>query len=261
MKIMRYLVGGAVLLWPMLASAAPLYLSGTIGHSPVLVMVERRGTEISGWYLYLRHGKEIRLDGKIDAAGNFAMKETLYPSSTITGTFKGVVHGGQWIGTWQNPTGDAPEAVALTENRDRLAGVSGHFACTGRRVDGELGYTFTQSLDLTLARGTVTKLAVSHVAHVNGDEQMCGIALSDLTRAPSSTGVLLRAKGDAPGTEGGHCSVHIVATGDYLYLQMGDFTEDGNDCRSSGDEMYCSPRGNWNDLILNRKTGTCTMVQ
>jgi hypothetical protein len=182
--------------------------------------------------------------------------------SVATANFSGTVRGAQWTGTWKAVLDGKPVAFALSENRDTLAGVSGNFRCTARQVDGELGWTWTESMTLTLARGKVSRLHVSHSAtSLDGDEQVCGLAHTDLERASSATGILLRAKGDTPGGEGGHCSVRVMAAGDYLYLAMGDATEDGNDCRSSGDEMYCSPRGNWNDLVIDRKTGQCTMVR
>ena len=245
------------------AAAEPLYLSGTVGKAPVLMTVERKGAEISGWYLYLKHGKQIRLEGKVGANGALTLREYSPGRSVVTAHFTGTVRGGAWSGTWKDMLGAAPVAFAFAENRDTLAGVSGRFACTARQVDGELGWTWTESMKLTLARGKVTHLDVSHTAtELGGDEQMCRIRHTDLERASSSrTGILLRAKGDMPGAEGGHCSVRVVAVGDYIYLAMGDSAEDGNDCRASGDEMYCSPRGNWNDLVLNRKTGACTMVR
>lgn len=244
------------------AQAEPLYLSGTVGKAPVLVTVERKGSEVSGWYLYLRHGKQIRLEGNVEANGALTLREYSPGGSAVTANFSGTVRGTTWSGTWKAVRGQAPVAFALNENLGMPVAWNGNFSCSGRQVDGELGWTFTQSMKVSLARGNVTRLEASHSAvSLDGDEQLCGIKLGDMDRTASRTGVLFRAKGDTPGSEGGHCSVRLVAIGDYLYLQMGDFTEDGNDCRSSGDTMYCTPRGNWNDLILNRKTGACTMVQ
>lgn len=244
------------------AAAEPLYLSGTIAKVPVLFMLQRDGaTELSGWYMYLRHGREIRVTGNIDAGGHFdltAPSDRPEFSEHITGN----VHGGKWTGDWNRAPASAALPVVLTENRDTLAGISGHFACNPSQRDSAAGYTFSESLDFTLTQGRATKFSASHSAKGDdGDEQFCGIALKDLERTASHTGIRFRAKGDEPGTDGGHCSVHLIAAGDYLYLAMGDFTEDGNDCRASGDEMYCSPRANWNDIIVNRKTGACSMVQ
>jgi hypothetical protein len=253
---------GALTLGVTAAWAEPIYLSGTVGKAPVLVTVERKGADVFGWYLYLRHGKQLRLEGKVQPNGALTLREYSPGGSVVTAHFTGTVRGAQWTGTRKAMIGGAPVTFALTENRDTLAGVNGSFACSARQVDGELGWVWTESMNLTVAHGNVTRLNVSHSARSLGnDEQMCGIAHTDLERASSATGILLRAKGDTPGGEGGHCSVRVVAVGDYIYLAVGDSKEDGNDCRSSGDTMYCSPRGNWNDLVLDRTTGQCTMVR
>jgi hypothetical protein len=262
MKVMRYLLGAALSLLPMLAGAEPRFLSGTIGKAPVVVMLQRDGATISGWYLYLRYGKDIQLEGKIDAAGNFTLNETDYPHPAITGILRGAVHGAQWTGTWSKPTGEGPVSFALNENHDTLAAISGHFSCTAKQSDRQSGFTFDESISLNMAHGAVTQLTVSHAADRSGERQECSIGLSDLERAQTRAGVLFRAKGDDPADKGAHCSVHIIAVGDYLYLKMGDFTEDGNDCLGVGDDVrFCSPRGNFNDLLVNRKIGTCAMVQ
>lgn len=263
MTIVRaFAIAAAVLLAPA-AQAEPLYLTGTIGRAPVLFMLQRDGARgLSGWYMYLKHGKEIRLTGGVDAQGHFKLTVPMNPA-TMSEVMEGTIdRSGHWTGTWTRPQISMSVPVVLAERHDTLAGMNGHFTCTAREVDGELGWTFTEAMNVTIARGKITALDVSHSAtDIGGNEQVCGIKLGDLEPFFSPTGGLLRAKGDRPGGEGGHCSVRVVAAGDYLYLAMGDFTEDGNDCRASGDTMYCSPRGNWNDLILDRKTGKCMMVR
>jgi Tfp pilus assembly protein PilX len=58
-----------------------------------------------------------------------------------------------------------------------------------------------------------------------------------------------------------HCTVRIIASGDYLYVQMGDTTDTNNDCRSAADTMYCSPRSFWTDMVVERKTQICKSVE
>jgi hypothetical protein len=50
-----------------------------------------------------------------------------------------------------------------------------------------------------------------------------------------------------------HCTIRILAAGDFLFIRTGDTTEDGNECRAAADTMFCSPRSFWTDLIIDRK--------
>ena len=243
------------------AGAHPLYLSGTVGPSPALAMVERDGGHLSGWYLYLRHDKEIRLDGRIDAKGNFQLDE--FASDRKTGSFKGAANGPHWTGEWRNAAGAAPLAFVLDENRDALSAVNGRFRCATKKNDKQFGYIYTHSVELTLTKGAVKSFkAFRGETSVQGDDQSCSIELGDLKRVPSDAGILLRSKGDDPGAENTpHCSVRILAAGDYLYVQMGDSSENGNECRGAADAMYCSPRSFWADMIVERKTQVCKSVE
>ena len=252
----------AAIAWPMLAGAEPLYLSGTIGKASVLAMIERKAGAISGWYVYLRHGKQIRLEGTIDGHDKFSLTETPPGAGAPSGYWTGTIRGRSWTGWWTKLDHSSPAALALSENHDTLATASGSISCRAKPDRVITDYSFDQSLVLALAGGRVSRLSLSHRARGKGDEQDCGVDLRDLERAPSHAGILFRATGDEAAEAGPHCSVRIVAAGDYLYVQMGDFSEDGNDCTGVGEETrFCTPRGNFNDLIVNRKTGACTMVQ
>ena len=243
------------------ADAHPLYLSGTVGPSPALAVVERDGGHLSGWYLYLRHGKEIRLDGRIDAKGNFRLDE--FAADRKTGSFKGAASGTRWTGEWRNAAGSAPQAFVLDEDRDALSAVNGRVRCTTKKNDKQFGYIYTHSVDMTLSKGTLKSFTTSRgETSAQGDDQSCSIELGDLKRVPSDAGILLRSKGDDPGAENApHCTVRILAAGDYLYVQMGDSSETGNDCRGAADAMYCSPRSFWADMIVERKTQLCKSVK
>ena len=68
---MRWLVVCLVMvglgLGPLPAWAQSLAFFGTVGGARVFVSLERDGDKLSGWYLYVRQGKSIRLEGTGDA--------------------------------------------------------------------------------------------------------------------------------------------------------------------------------------------------
>ena len=247
------------------ASAHPPYLTGTVGSAPVFLDLDldQAGGKVSGWYYYLRVGKQIRLDGTIDAKGRFLIVETDYNTNTKTGSFEGTAAGARWTGTWRNAKGGGALPFALEETRDALASTTAPFRCVSIVPDRKYGFTYTHSLDLTLAKGEVKALDVSRaVKSRDGDEQSCSISLSDLKREKTGEGVLLRARADNPGDASApHCTVRIIGAGDWLVVNVGDAGDSGNDCRQAGDAMFCSPRAMWTDLIVNRKAQTCRPVQ
>lgn len=250
-----------VLAAPSLAVAHPLYLTGTIGTAPVLLMMERDDTALSGWYLYLRQGKQIRLEGKVAADGAFTMDESSGPASQKTGQFEGRIERDRWSGVWRKPGQPATLPFHLGESADTLGGLSGRFTCATKKVDREFGYTYRHTLKLQVSRGAVKVLDVKRgETGTHGEDQACIVALNDVTQEKSDAGILLRTKGSTAET-GPRCTIRIVGAGDYLYVQMGDWTESGNDCRGDDEAMYCSPRSFWADMIVNRKTRACVSVE
>jgi len=262
MKVSHIFAAAALCAFPALASAHSLYLSGTIGNAPVLFVLDRSETNsLDGFYYYLRHGEGIELSGTIDPAGNFTLDENAQGKKAL---LRGAAHNGHWTGTWTRNAGGAPLPLALTENRDKLSSISGAFACDARQHRTGEDYTFHQSLRLALNKGRVTKLSIFEGAAAGADEQQCNIGLSDVKPEATRTGVLLRAKADDPsdtGEDAMHCTVRIIASGDYLYVEPGDAGEAHNDCKGAGDTMFCSARGNWTGLFLDRKTGKCVAEQ
>jgi len=242
--------------------AHPLYLFGDIAKAPVLVMLTRNGGDLSGWYLYLHYAKEIRLAGRIDAKGDFSLDEFGGKGDSKSGSFSGHVAGTQWTGTWRKP-GGAPLALALHENHDTLATLSGGLRCQTKRVDREFGYTYTHSLALGMAHGRIAKLDMFlGETSKEGDDQSCSLGLGDLKQVPSDVGILLKGKStdslEATNTQ--RCTIRIVGDGDALYVQVGG--EGGNDdCKGSGDAMFCSPRSFWTDMLADRKTQVCKSVE
>ncbi|HWK96377.1 MAG TPA: hypothetical protein VNR39_13235 [Pseudolabrys sp.] len=251
----------AMLYLPQLASAHPLYLSGTIGSAPVLLMIERNDEALSGWYVYLRQGKQIRLEGKAAADGAFTLDEFSGPASQKTGAFDGRIDGGKWNGSWRKPEQQTSLPLRLTESADALSGLSGRFTCATKKVDRAFGYTYRHSLKLQVSRGAVNALdIVRGETGTHGEDQACIIALADVKQEKSDAGILLRTRGSATAT-GPRCTIRVIGAGDYLYVQMGDWTESGNDCRGDDAAMYCSPRSFWADMIVNRKTRACVSVE
>jgi len=243
------------------AAAEPIQLSGTIGALPVFLDLSHTGDTISGWYFYMKVGKELRLGGKLDHNGFFQLEEYTAGSNTRTGSFSGRVQNGHWSGTWRNAAGRKPLAVELGEVRGRLAELNGRFKCSYRHRDAQFGYTYTHRIDLALAKGRVARLSLFRSEKGDGGEdQNCQIDLGDLKQARAETGILLRARGDRADGEQ-HCTIRILPAGDYLVIKTGDPGQNGDDCRAAGDAMFCSPRSFWADLIVNRNTQTCRSVQ
>jgi hypothetical protein len=252
----------AIAVLPVVAQAEPTFLSGAVGGAAVFMELDGSEGPIAGWYLYLKYGKEIRVHGQISANGSFTLNE-YGDSATPTAVFTGTVRGLSWTGTWRKTSGAAPVPVALSVNHDTLATLNAHFACDPVTRDTRFGWRSDESLAFDVVRGRVRRLDVAHSARSDaGDEQNCGIGLDQLNRTASRAGVRFRAKDDDLTLEGSHCTVHVIGAGDYLYLEIGDFTEDGDDCMGLDDSVrFCSPRGSWSDLILDRRTGTCRFVQ
>ena len=247
------------------ASAHPPYLAGTVGTAPVFVDLDRDGGKVSGWYYYLRVGKDIRLEGTIDAKGHFRIDESDYNTGKKSGSFDGAVTGTHWTGTWRNAAGGGALPFALEQTRDALVAVSGRFKCSGGWYEKGYGATYTSSVDLTLAKGAVKAFYVARdmSSKQNRDEQSCSISLADFSREKTDEGILLRAKGDAHPDDANdqHCTVRIIGAGDYFVVLVGDTSDSNNDCRGSADTVFCSARGMWSDVIVDRKTQKCLPVR
>jgi hypothetical protein len=246
------------------ALAHPLYLTGEIGGSPVLLMLEKDNEKLSGWYLYFRQARDIELDGHIGANGVFELQEYASPGHRKMAVFSGNAADGKWTGNWKSAAGRTLN-FRVQENRDVLQNLNGSFRCSTKNLEPKFGYTFERSLNLTVAKGVVKSIVVNNGSksrHGDGDQQ-CSIGSEDLKQIASDAGIVLQAHGDEPsgGEDAGNCTVRVVGTADYLYVQVGDFTEPKNDCRGVGTTMFCSPRGGWGDLVVDRKTQSCRAVQ
>jgi len=251
----------AIGLLPASAGAHPHYLFGQIGSAPVLLKLERNADKLSGWYLYLRVAKEIRVDGGVDAKGAFRLEEFDNDSGHKTGSFSGTVKSDSWSGIWRRPDGSSALAFSARETADTLAGMSDALQCRAKKVDTQFGWTFTQDLKLKVVRGQVKQFDHELTAKsLSGDEHGCLIGAKYLQQQKSDAGILLHAKetGDVSGL---HCSVRIIANADWLEVEMGDPSGSNDDCKGAGDTMFCSPSAGWADLVVNRKSRTCRIEE
>src|SRR3982750_1529128 len=97
------------------AAEGPAYLFGSIGPAKVSAIMTREadGT-LSGWYLYLARGKQIRLSGRVEAKGAFHLEE--FADDIKTGVLDGTIDAGAWTGSWRKPDGQGtPLALSLRE--------------------------------------------------------------------------------------------------------------------------------------------------
>jgi hypothetical protein len=258
---MRAVFWFAALLFAGAATAQPILLTGTIGKAPVFLELDRTGDTVSGWYFYLKVGKQIRLDGKLDPNGLFDIQEYTASTNTRTGAFKGRVKNGHWTGTWTSAARKTSLAIAFDDVRGALKDADGRLACSVRSRDTAFGSRSKQSIDLTLKSGRVKALTLSLDEKTEGgDRQSCRLGLSDLKQLPAKVGVLLKARSDRPGGEH-HCTVRLLAAGDYLVARIGDSSQENDDCRGAGNTQFCSPRAFWLGLVVNRNSQTCRQVK
>jgi hypothetical protein len=250
----------AAFLFAAAATAQPILLSGTIGKAPVFLDLDRTGDTVSGWYFYLKVGKQIRLDGKLDPNGLFDIQEYTASTNSRTGSFKGRIKNGHWTGTWTDAAKKKSFEVTFDEVRGTLKDADGRLACAVRSRDA-FGTRTTQSLDLTLNGGKVKALTLALSEKMDGGEaQNCRLDLRDLKQVPAPVGIALRARDDRAGGEH-HCTVHLFPAGDYLVARLGDASQTNDDCRGAGDTMFCSPRAFWLGLAVNRQTQVCKQVK
>lgn len=259
-KILHCLLLAAITLAPSTLFADTLYLFGRIGNLPIAASLERDGGDLSGWYFYDSKAREIQVSGKIDKGGSFLMDES--DNGKKTGVFKGSVSQGHWTGTWQKPDGGIPLQLSLEENHDALKNLKGAFKCAIQERRAQYGYTYKWALSMSVADGNVKKFQSTQGSYVdNKEDQICSMDISDLKQAKSETGILLGTSQAGSGSDNKKCTIRIVGDADTLWVVFGDSSEEGNDCRSTSDTMYCSPRAFWNDIVIDRHMQRCRAVQ
>jgi len=262
MRAILALVIAALVLKPVLlqpAGAQPIHLYGTLGTRAVFIDLNQTGDTLSGWYLYLRAGKEIRLEGKLDRHGFFQLDEYTASSNSHTGSFTGRATGGRWRGNWQG-TSAKTRTLDLSEVHGALKSVTATIHCTARRTASDYDLRSSQTLDLALAKGRVTHFAMRRHQYDDTRQESCKIADGAMLQQPSPVGILLKAKADRT-SAARHCSIRLFQAGDYVILRSGDPRQSGDDCRGAGRVRFCTENGLWADLVINRKTSQCLAVQ
>ena len=244
------------------ASAQPALLSGTIGKAPVLLSLTNDNGRLYGWYLYLRVGKGIRLEGTLNAGGTFTLDEfPLDDPRKKTGVFAGTVVQGHWTGIWRKPEGGSEVNVDLSENHSTLADSNYDLQCAATRTDKRFGNISKYTLSLALANGAMRKLSLAqNTTSKSGGDQGCMIGLDDLKPVKSDAGLLLQAE-DLAEDKTPRCTIRLIEVGNYLYVQIGDAAAGHNDCRGGEEVAYCSRRQFWADMIVDRTASTCRPVE
>ncbi|MGY8666718.1 hypothetical protein Q3C01_30790 [Bradyrhizobium sp. UFLA05-109] len=249
---------------PTVVLAEPALLSGTIGKAPVMLSLTNDNGKLHGWYVYLRVGKQIRLEGKLNADGAFTLEE--FPlddpkQQKSTGVFAGTVAQGRWTGLWHKPEGGSEVSVDLGENHSTLANSNIDLSCAATKTDKRFGYTYKYTLALALANGAMRKFSLAQKSTSrSGVDQGCMIDLGDLKPIKSDVGFLL-GTGDLAEDGTPRCTIRLIEVGNYLFVRIGDVTAGRNDCRGGDEVMYCSPRQDWADMIVDRKSSVCQPVE
>jgi hypothetical protein len=259
----RHVALAATLFGASPVAAHPLYLTGEIGTLPVLLMIEQDEQDISklsGWYFYFRNGKGIRLEGRRDPDGSFAFDEYTLDKQTKTGSFKGTATDGQWRGTWRKPDGAQSLPVNLRENTDTLTNLNTQVDCTAKVPDRKYGYSSANALRMSVAKGEVKQFAMSVKTPFHDERAECKLDRKDLIQEKSDAGLLLKGKDNVDGALRA-CTIRILATANHFYVSVGDFTEVGNDCKAANDIWFCGGHATWNDLVVDRKRGTCIRLE
>lgn len=244
-----------MLFMPQTLFAETVYFFGKIGEFPVAGYLRQDKGELSGWYFYISRARQIQLDGNIDRNGNFRMEETAnYKKS---GVFEGNVKQGKWTGTWRKTSGDSPLQFYFEENHDQLEDIKSNFRCAFKEPVPEGNYHVEYELKLGIANGILKKINASQAARGKYVDNLCFIELKDMVQVESKTGILLEVAEQNESTNGMKCTVRILGNKDILWLRFGDSSEAGDDCRGSSDRMFCSTRGGWTHMILDRRTQKC----
>jgi len=245
-------------LFTLSAEARPLYLFGNIGPASVVALLENDDGVLRGYYFYRIVGKELELEGKIDASGAFMLDEK--SGGAKTGRFVGAMKDGVWSGEWRKPDGGSPLAFSFAEPRSGGAALDGSYRCSSIYRDAQYGWTYKTSLTLKVAKGAVKGFdAGLDEQSAQDGSQGCFYNLKDFHQAETDIGLLLTAKDvDDPVTEDSQrCSIRVVGDDKTLFVEFGDLTAKNDDCRFSGTTAFCSPRSSMGNIVVDRAKGAC----
>jgi hypothetical protein len=263
--VSRCLAAPAVAAEPENQAQEPLYLSGKVGTTPVLLTLDNGDGVLVGGYTDLSLGREMLVEGKLAADGTFTLDGFLAGgSSQKEWFFSGTVVNGRWTGTWRKPSDKAGVAVTLGEDRDAIRNLTIGLQCVDTEVDRRYGYTYKRTLTLNAKDGALRKFMIDHsVTAPNGDgDGGCAIGLGELRPAGTAGASLLLQIRKRREDETRRCTVRLISAGDHLLVRIGDPLEDGNDCREGSGVMYCSTRAFWSgDMIVDRRTRRCKVIE
>lgn len=242
------------------ARAEPTYLFGKIGNHPVSMSVNRKGDELSGWYFYPSLAHLIQLEGKVGSDGSFQMDEKV--DFKTTGQFEGGVHDGHWAGNWRKTPDAAPMAFDLQEIHGQYDRLQGSYDCSLKEHDTQFGYSYQRTLKLSIADAKVRSFTAMQKAYTDdrSDEQACTADLKYMRQVSSKSGLLLATKEADGQTDGNVCTIRFVGDAETLWIHFVDVTADGDPCKGDDYMMYCAPRAAWKDIVINRRSGKCKVL-
>ncbi len=266
-QLTRALLSTAALLavFPSRAYALSDIYFGSIDTYPIVVELQRDGEALSGWYFYRAHAKLIQLSGSMGRDGSFRLDEL--SSGKKTAAFEGHSKDGQWQGNWHAANNAAAPLSFTFKPADAQANaLDGSYACTGKRHDstanGQYQSDLRWNLKLAVAAGRVRAFSAKQTTRMDTlVEQGCSINLGDVRQQPAAVGVLLKAQGDSDDDQAHDCTVRVIANADTAIVKFGSDGTGGDDCRGLGATMFCSARGGWADMVLDRKNNTCKALQ
>ena len=169
---------------------------GYISGSPVQFALMRDGGKLTGNYFYTRVGKPLKLNGTIDADGNFKLTET-DANGKKTGEFSGqwkddpAINGITLEGNWRKPNSTEDLGFSASEQLIEFSGGSSFTSKSfseknkPKRFDIDVEYpelTAASQANAAKFNQTVKTLAMSDVASFRKD--MSGVSAADLKMIP-----------------------------------------------------------------------------
>ncbi len=104
------------------AQAQPIQLFGTAGKAPVFLDISRVGDTVSGWYVYLKSGRQLRLEGKLDPKGFFQIEAFAPETNARAGLITGRRKDGHWTELRRNPRLEDLTPITVVQDLTPLGG-------------------------------------------------------------------------------------------------------------------------------------------
>jgi len=129
-----------------------------------------------------------------------------------------------------------------------ISGPEGEFKCSLKTRDTKFDYTYLSTLNVKIVKGVVKEFSSIQSAASPGDEHSCTIDLSSLKQVASNEGILLTT-GSKAGQEG-ECDILISKSSNEMLVRF-------KNCKSTKEDIFCSPRHFWSDVAMNISTQKC----